>query len=355
MAQNNPQQPALVQQAAQLVQRIVQTLDTVVVDQAQAVQLTMLAVACGGHVLYEDVPGVGKTTLVRALAQALGLDFQRVQGTPDRLPAEILGSSVWNEHDSTFRFVEGPIFGQCVLFDELNRAPAKTQAALLEAMEEGQVTVDGVRHRLPRPFIVLATQNPIELEGTFPLPEAALDRFFVRVEMGYPSAEGELRLMHSWTAPTWRMDQTADQKPIAPIIDASGVFRLRQIVAQVHVSDEVDRYILSLVQETRGTEREPHPDIALGLSPRAGLAIRQAAQAWATFAGSPMVTPDHVKAVFVSVGAHRIRLHPNAEMQGKTAARILGGMLESIPTPGWANSYQPAVLMGQDQRPGGAY
>src|SRR5690348_12333603 len=195
-----------IQQVAQLVQTVERTLGQTIIDQEQAIRHAMLAVACGGHVLIEDVPGVGKTTLARALAQVLGLEFRRVQGTPDRLPAEITGGSIWDQHAGKFTFVPGPIFGQFVLFDELNRAPAKTQAALLEAMEEGQVTVDGVAHRLPRPFLVLATQNPIELEGTFPLPEAALDRFFLRINVGYPSVEGEKRLLRTWSAPGWRMD-----------------------------------------------------------------------------------------------------------------------------------------------------
>lgn len=347
-----------IQQAAQLVARIIERLDSVVVDQAQAVRLTMLAVACGGHVLFEDVPGVGKTTLVRALAQVLGLDFHRVQGTPDRLPAEIVGSSIWDNRESSFRFVAGPIFGQCVLFDELNRAPAKTQAALLEAMEEGQVTVDGVRHALPRPFIVLATQNPIELEGTFPLPEAALDRFFVRVHMGYPSPEGELRLMRSWTAPAWRMNQTAEQAPIPSITNPAGIFALRQTVAQVFVSPEMEMYILSLVHATRGSETEPHPDIALGLSPRAGLAIRQAAQAWAVFEGADHVRPDDVQAVFVSCGAHRVMLHPSADMRGKTAEDVLTEVLGQVPVNGsWAGMTNRAAVAGVSlgTRPGGTY
>src|SRR5271165_3714550 len=275
-----------IQQVTRIVEQIERTLSQVVVDQEMPIRHTLLAVACGGHVLIEDVPGVGKTTLARALAQVLGLDFRRVQGTPDRLPAEITGSSVWNAQLGEFRFVPGPIFGQCILFDELNRAPAKTQAALLEAMEEGQITADGVAHQLPRPFLVLATQNPIELEGTFPLPEAALDRFFVRVFLGYPTPEGEKRLMRNWAPPAWRMTASAQSTVLPTVLRPETIFALRQAVAQVHFSDDAQDYLLALLSATRG-----HPDILLGLSPRAGLSIKQAAQAWAAFNGYDHVRP----------------------------------------------------------------
>jgi MoxR-like ATPase len=292
----------------------------------------VLAVACGGHALIEDVPGVGKTTLARALAQVLGLEFRRVQGTPDRLPAEITGSSVWDSRVSEFRFVPGPIFGQCVLFDELNRAPAKTQAALLEAMEEGQVTVDGVAHLLPRPFLVLATQNPIELEGTFPLPEAALDRFFLRINLGYPSAEGEKHLLRTWLAPAWRMDATAQVATLPALIRPEGIFALRQMVAQIHFSPDAEDYLLALIHATRS-----HPDILLGLSPRAGLAVKQAAQAWAAISGQAHVRPDDIQQVLVPVGAHRLVLHPEADLRRKTAAGVLREILAETPVTGsWA-------------------
>ena len=319
-------------QVARLIESIERSLETVVIDQATAIRHTLLAIACGGHVLVEDVPGVGKTTLARTLAQVLGLDFNRVQGTPDRLPAEIVGSSIWDTHASQFRFVPGPIFGQCILFDELNRAPAKTQAALLEAMEEGQVTVDGVAHPLPRPFVVLATQNPIELEGTFPLPEAALDRFLVRVHLGYPSPEGEKRLLRGWTAPTWRMDAKAETAHLQPLLRADGIFALRNMIATVYFSPEAEDYLLALLHATRN-----HPDVLLGLSPRAGLSLKQAAQAWAAFAGRDHVRPDDLQAVLVPCGAHRMVLHPEADLRRKTAANILQEILaETAVTGSWA-------------------
>lgn len=321
-----------VQQTAQALGSIEQALANVVIDQADAVRFALVAVACGGHVLIEDVPGVGKTTLARALAQALGLEFRRVQGTPDRLPAEITGASVWDARTGEFRFVPGPIFGQCVLFDELNRAPAKTQAALLEAMEEGQVTVDGIAHTLPRPFLVLATQNPIELEGTFPLPEAALDRFFVRVNVGYPSPEGEKRLLRTWSAPSWRMDAVAQPTTVPALLRPDGIFAVRQAIAQIHCSSDAEDYLLALVQATR-----THPDILLGLSPRAGLALKQASQAWAALAQHDHVRPDDIQQVFVAVGAHRLVLHPEADLRRKTGAHILQEILASTPVNGsWA-------------------
>ncbi len=321
-----------INQAKRLLETIEEALASVVIDQATAIRQTLLAVICGGHVLIEDVPGVGKTTLARALAQVLGLEFRRVQGTPDRLPAEITGSSVWNAQQGEFRFVPGPIFGQCILFDELNRAPAKTQAALLEAMEEGQITADGVAHQLPRPFLVLATQNPIELEGTFPLPEAALDRFFVRVNMGYPSAEGEKRLLHIWSAPAWRMDAAAHTQALRPVIGPSEIFHLRQQIAQVYFSSDTEDYLLALLHATRN-----HPDLLLGLSPRAGLALKLASQAWAVYSGHDHVRPDDIQEVFVPVAAHRLILHPEADLRRKMGSTILQEILAETPVKGsWA-------------------
>ena len=319
-------------QVTQRIERIEHALQAVIIDQPLAIRQTLLGVLCGGHVLIEDVPGVGKTTLARAFAQTLGLDFRRIQGTPDRLPAEITGASIWDARTSEFRFVPGPIFGQCVLFDELNRAPAKTQSALLEAMEEGQVTVDGVAHALPRPFVVLATQNPIELEGTFPLPEAALDRFFVRVHLGYPSTAGEKQLLHNWSAPTWRMDATAQNAILPAMTQPSEIFAMRQAIAGVYFGSEAEDYLLAILQATR-----THQDILLGLSPRAGLSLKQAAQAWAVFNGVDHVRPDDIQQVLIPVGAHRMVLHPEADLRRKTAAKILEEVLAQTPVAGsWA-------------------
>lgn len=335
-----------VQQVAQLVTTVEQRLGQVVIDQHSALRYTLLAIACGGHVLIEDVPGVGKTTMARSLAQSLALDFRRVQGTPDRLPAEIIGSSVWDTRQNEFRFVPGPIFGQCVLFDELNRAPAKTQAALLEAMEEGQVTVDGVGHPLPRPFFVMATQNPIELEGTFPLPEAALDRFFVRIHLGYPSPEGEKQLLRAWSAPNWRMDATAQNVVLPEIIRPEDIFALRQVTSHVYFSPDAEDYLLKLLHATRS-----HADILLGLSPRAGLAMKQAAQAWAAFAGMDHVRPDDIQEIFIPVGAHRLVLHPEADLRRKTAASVLQDILAETPVTGsWAGVTSAAGARAGGQR-----
>ncbi len=317
---------------ASVIQKIEQTVGGVVIDQPAAIRSTLLAIACGGHTLIEDIPGVGKTTLARSIAQVLGLEFQRIQGTTDKLPAEITGSSVWDAKAGEFRFVAGPIFAQCVLVDEINRMPPKSQSALLEAMEEGQVTIDTVTHGLPRPFIVLATQNPIELEGTFPLPEAALDRFFIRIRMGYPSTEGEKRLHRQWTAPAWRTSPDAHNPALPQILAPKDIFTLRHKVAEIHVSDEAEDYLMTLLQATR-----QHPEVRLGLSPRAGLALRQAAQAWAAFAGREHVKPDDFQEVLTAIGAHRLILYPEADLRGKTTAAVLREVVEQTAVPGsWA-------------------
>jgi len=323
-----------IREISQRAKQIEAAIAQVVIDQQEATTQILLAVVCGGHVLIQDVPGVGKTTLARTFASILGLDFHRVQGTPDRLPTEITGTSVWDAKLGQFRFVPGPIFSQCVLFDELNRAPAKTQSALLEAMEEGQVTIDNVTYELPRPFIVLATQNPVELEGTFPLPEAALDRFFVRVEVGYPTHSGELKLLQDWKAPTWRLQERGQSQALPRLLAVNDLFAMRQTISQIHVSAEAAEYILGIVDATR-----QHPDILLGLSPRAGLAIKQASQAWAAFEGRDFVKPDDVRRVLVCCGAHRMVLHPEAELRRKTAEKLLEELMTSSSVPGsWTNA-----------------
>lgn len=299
-----------------------------------AIRMLLVAVLCGGHALCEDVPGVGKTRLAVALAQSLGLDFRRIQGTPDRLPAEITGSSVWNAQTTTFQFMPGPIFGQCVLFDELNRAPAKTQAALLEAMEEGQVTVDGVTHPLPRPFFVIATQNPVELEGTFPPSEAALDRFFVRVRLSRISGEELRHLLGTWVPPEWRMDATARDRVLAPIIRVPALFALRQQAASIYASPEALDYVVRLAEATHA-----HPDVLLGLSPRGTLSLLQAARAWAALDGSDHVLPDHVQRVLAPVAAHRLILHPEADLRHHTPEVVLRAVVERTAVDGsWAGS-----------------
>lgn len=286
----------------QAIGAIQETLHRVIVGQQEGIQYSLLAVACGGHVLIEDLPGTGKTTLARSLAQVFGLSFQRVQGTTDKLPAEITG----------------PLFAQFVLIDEINRLPPKSQSALLEAMEEGQVTVDNTTHPLPRPFTVVATQNPIDLEGTFPLLEPALDRFFVQVRLGYPTRKEEIHLHQNWQPPTWRMEQGTQPKPLPVVLNEQNIFVLRQAVTRVTVSSEIDEYLQNIIDMTRTDE-----SIALGLSPRAGLNIRQAAQAWALlFGGRDYVTPDDLKEVLLPVGAHRLRLRANAAMGGETAHSV---------------------------------
>lgn len=270
-----------------------------VLGKSREVRLALACMLAGGHLLIEDIPGVGKTTLAHALAQTLGLEFQRVQGTSDLLPADIIGVSVFDRSDNGFRFHPGPVFSQVLLVDELNRAPPKTQSALLEAMAEGQVSVDGVRRELPLPFFVIATQNPLDLVGTYPLPESQLDRFMFCLRLGYPDADTEQRLLAGGTRP-------ADMVNVRTVLTAQGLLleiaRVRDIVAQ----PALIAYVQALLQASR-----EHPQIRLGLSPRAGLSLLAAARAWAWLEGRRHVLPEDVQTVFVPLTRHR--LHPRAD------------------------------------------
>lgn len=273
-----------------------------------------------GHVLVEDVPGIGKTTLARAFAQALGLSFARVQGTPDLLPGDITGSSVYE--GGSFRFVPGPIFANVLLVDEINRATPRTQSALLEAMQERQVSVDGVSHALPTPFLVLATENPIELEGTFSLPEAQLDRFLVRVAIGYPTEADELRI-----AALYR-DGAVPGDAVQTTFDALALIGLRDATSRIQVSEDVGRYLVGLVRASRD-----HPDLRLGASPRASVALYRAAQAWAFLEGRGYVLPDDVAAVAPAVLAHRVLVDVDRELRGATAERVIAELVATVPVP----------------------
>jgi MoxR-like ATPase len=289
-----------------------------VVEADEALRLLTVALLADGHALVEDVPGVGKTLLTRAFARALGLRFSRVQGTPDLLPTDITGSSILE--GAAFRFVPGPIFTNVLLFDEINRATPRTQAALLEAMQERQVSVEGETRPLPRPFLVLATENPIELEGTFSLPEAQLDRFLVRVALGYPSDAGEQAIAE-------RFQASAEPLDLVPqVTDEDGVLRLRDAARVVIVSDRVREYLVSLVRATR-----EHPDLRLGASPRSSGALYRAAQAWALLAGRGFVLPDDVTAVAPAVLTHRLLLDVDRQLRGATAAQVVEEVLESVP------------------------
>ena len=291
----------------------------VVVDDLP-LRLMAVALLADGHALVEDVPGVGKTLLTRAFSRALGLGFGRVQGTPDLLPSDVLGASLLE--GGAFRFVPGPIFTNVLLFDEINRATPRTQSALLESMQERQASVEGETRPLPEPFLVLATQNPVELEGTFALPEAQLDRFLVRIALGYPSHEDERRIASRYR------DRAEPLEAVEPITDSQHLLELRDEVRGITVSDEVGDYAVALVRATR--ER---PELSLGGSPRATVALYRAAQAWAHLEGRDFVLPDDVKAVTPSVLAHRVMVDVDRQLRGATAEDVVEDVLARVPAP----------------------
>jgi MoxR-like ATPase len=303
----------------QFVRTVVDNVERVIVGKREAIDLVMVAMLCEGHVLIEDVPGVGKTMLARAVATSLGLTFKRLQCTPDLLPNDITGVSVFNQRTGEFEFRPGPAFVHVLLADEINRATPRTQSALLESMGEGQVTVDGVTHTLSRPFLVLATQNPIEYEGTFPLPEAQLDRFLLKLAVGYPSPadEGQMLLNLQREHPITAIEQ---------VVDGTRLLRLQRQVWEVHVDDTVRNYIVRLIHATRR-----HADLALGASPRGSLALFKTAQALAALRGRDFVLPDDVKALAVPTLMHRLIVRPESALRGYTAERILGDLLRTTP------------------------
>ena len=299
--------------------RIIDNVESVIIGKRDIVELLMVALLCEGHVLIEDVPGVGKTMLARAMAASLGGGFKRLQCTPDLLPNDVTGVSVFNQQTAQFEFRPGPIFVNILLADEINRATPRTQSALLEAMQEQQVTVDGVSRPLPRPFLVLATQNPIEYEGTFPLPEAQLDRFLMRLSMGYLSAAQERQLLTSLRR----------EHPIAhvrQVEDSERLLELQRLVWEVHVDESLQDYIVRLVAATRDST-----DLALGASPRASLALFKTAQALAALRGRDHVIPDDVKYLAPFTLTHRLIVKPESELRGRTARTILSDILAATP------------------------
>ncbi len=303
------------------VARLRRALESVIKGKSEVIERVLVGLLAGGHVLIEDVPGVGKTTLAKAIARACNVDCVRVQFTPDLLPSDIVGSPVLDPRDGTFTFRKGPIFAQVLLADELNRASPRTQSALLEAMNEGQVTVDGQTYPLPRPFLVLATQNPVEHQGTYPLPEAQLDRFLLRVGLGYPTLEDELAMVLS-------RQRTDPLDALEPITDAASVIALQKLVREVTVKEPVARYMLALVTATRA-----HKDLALGVSPRGTIALFRATQAMAFVRGRDYVSPDDVQAMALPVLAHRVQLSAQARYGGASAEGVIAEALGSISVP----------------------
>jgi MoxR-like ATPase len=313
--------PAAVGTAAETVERLVANLALVLHAPAETLRLCVLALLAEGHLIIEDFPGVGKTMLAKSLARSLALDFSRLQFTPDLLPSDVTGVNVFNQRTNEFEFRPGPVFANVLLVDEINRASPKTQAALLEAMQEIQVTIDGETYPLERPFMVLATQNPIEYEGTYPLPEAQLDRFSMRLSLGYPPLAEEARMLNEQTT-----EPPLDT--LAPVAGADDVLAAIDEARSLYVEESLNRYVVALLRHTRSTSR-----LALGASPRAGIALLRVAKARALAEGRDYVLPDDVKAVAKPVLAHRLILAPEARSAGLTADEIVGEAVEQTPVP----------------------
>jgi MoxR-like ATPase len=303
-------------------QRIADNVEKVIVGKHDAVQLTVIALLCEGHLLIEDVPGTGKTMLAKSLSRSLGCVFRRIQFTPDMLPSDVTGVSVFNQKTREFEFRPGPVMAQVVLTDEINRATPKTQSALLEAMEERQITVDGVTYPMKRPFLVLATQNPIEYEGTFPLPEAQLDRFMLRISLGYPDTDHEITMLDSQqhTHPITRIEQ---------VVSAEELVGAQVSIKDMYIDELVKEYIVRVVKATR-----KHPDVYLGASPRGSIALYRTGQARAAMMGRDFVTPDDIKALAMVALAHRLIISPSARIKNVDPRSVIQEILDSTPVPG---------------------
>ncbi|MEX2030174.1 MAG: MoxR family ATPase [Anaerolineales bacterium] len=305
-----------------LAEKVVGNVEKVIVGKTDAVRLTVVGLLCQGHLLIEDVPGTGKTVLAKSLARSVGGSFHRIQFTPDMLPSDVIGVTIFNQQTREFEFRAGPIMAQIVLTDEINRATPKTQAALLEAMEERQVTVDGVTYPTPRPFLVLATQNPIEYEGTFPLPEAQLDRFMLRLTLGYPGPQDEIRMLEQ--------QQTVHPlDTLKEIVSIEELIHAQQAIRQVRASLEIKRYILEIVTATRR-----HGEVYLGASPRGSLALLRTAQAWAALSGRDFILPDDVKKMAPSVLAHRLIVGAAARIRELDSRTLIDEILRTVAAPG---------------------
>jgi len=321
----DPQEPTArltAADVARIAEHVIAEVEHAVIGKRGAIVLVLIGVLSGGHVLLEDVPGLAKTLLVRSLARVLGLETSRIQFTPDLMPADVTGSGVFDQARGELVFRPGPVFANLVLGDEINRAPPKTQAALLEAMQERQVTVDGISHVLPSPFAVVATQNPIEYEGTYPLPEAQLDRFLLRLAVGYPDRDAE------WDVIRRRAARGREDVDLAQVCDAGTVLAMREAIERVEVTEPVGRYLVDLVRATRSLT-----GVEVGSSPRGGLALLLASRARAALAGREFVLPDDIKALAVSCLAHRLMLVPDLWLRGGRPEDLVGQCLDAVPVP----------------------
>jgi len=301
---------------ANFASQIIQNVEKVIIGKREQIELLLVAMLCQGHVLLEDVPGTGKTMLARSIAASMGISFKRLQCTPDLLPGDITGVSIFLQHESRFEFRPGPLFVNILLADEINRATPRTQSALLEAMQERQVTIEGEARPLPRPFLVLATQNPIEFEGTFPLPEAQLDRFLMRLQLGYPSPDNERQIIRS-------QKHGHPIETLEAVVDGQELLDLSRQISDIHLDDSLEDYILNLVQATR-----QHPDLSLGASPRGSLALYKTGQALAALKGRSYVIPDDIKTLAPLTLAHRLILKPESQLRGRTVHSVLRDILE---------------------------
>jgi len=305
----------------EVVDRISDNIQKVIVGKREVIELTMVALLCEGHILLEDVPGIGKTMLAKAIARSIGCAFRRIQFTPDLLPSDVTGISFFNQKNQEFEFRPGPLMAQIVLADEINRATPRTQSALLEAMQEHQLTIDGETYSLPRPFMVLATQNPIELEGTFPLPEAQIDRFLIQLGLGYPSEEEENAIL-------LRFEREDPLETLGPVVDAAVLLEMQRDVRTIRVEESVRRYIVQVARSTR-----EHPAVELGVSPRGTLSLYKTAQALAAIEGREYVIPDDVKRLAPYVLTHRIIISPQTRLRGRTPEEVMMEIVGSVPVP----------------------